>query len=218
MFHFTVIVLLSNFLRNKLPSFVLFFFVDFMATIRRVSRGRRNPPALGASVQEWLIFVNTTSDDEMPMKASSSSTSKKEEASEKYAHTKGQGGSRKVSFAPKFRYENESEVVLALPRVHIQLTTEHDQPMTAVISKRLSYNGKRVSRLDFPVVQGVHFVEMSFLSTFEDAIHVTMDVSLLFYLHDLILSYMKEQETSLGSKFRIFMCLSSSAYPTDTRR
>jgi len=172
-----------------------------MATVRRVSRGRRNPPALGASVQEWLIFVNTTSNDEIPMKAPSNNASKKDEVSEKYAHTKGQGGSRKVSFAPKFRYENESEVVLALPRVHIQLTTEHDQPMTAIISKRLAYNRKRVPRLDFPVVQGVHFVEMSFLSTFEDAIHVTMDVSLLFYLHDLILSYMKEQETSLGSKF-----------------
>eukprot|EP00111_Clytia_hemisphaerica_P008655 TCONS_00025304-protein len=168
---------------------------DFMATVRRVSRGRRNPPALGAPVQEWLNFVNTTSDDEIPMKASSS---KKEEVSEKYSLTKGQGGSRKVSFAPKVRYENESEVILALPRLKVQLTTEHDQPMTSLISKRLIYNGKRVSKLNFPTAQGVHFVEMSFLSTFDDAIHVSMDVSLLFYLHDLILSYMKEQETSLG--------------------
>lgn len=177
-----------------------------MATVRRVSRGRRNPPALGAPVQEWLIFVNTTSDDEMPRKSTSPSSSPKKDevASEKYSHTKGQGGSRKVSFAPKYRYENESEVILALPRVHIQLTTEHDQPMTSVISRRLFYNGQRVSSsnkiMDFPrTAQGVHFVEMSFLSTFDDAIHVTMDVSLLFYLHDLILSYMKEQETSMGS-------------------
>ena len=87
-----------------------------------------------------------------------------------------------------------------MPRVHVQLTTEHDQPMTSMVSRRLIYNGKRVSKLDFPTAQGVHFVEMSFLSTFDDAIHVTMDVSLLFYLHDLILSYMKEQETSIGSK------------------
>ena len=177
-----------------------------MATIRRVSRGRRNPPSFGAPVQEWLIFVNTTSDDEMPR--NSSSSPKKEEVGEKYSHTKGQGGSRKVSFAPKFRYENESEVILALPRVHIQLTTEHDQPMTSLISRRLLYNGKRVSKLDFPVAQGVHFVEMSFLSTFDDAIHVTMNATLLFFLHDLILSYMKEQETSLGSKSNVisFYC------------
>lgn len=171
-----------------------------MATIRRVSRGRRNPPSFGAPVQEWLIFVNTTSDDEMPRTTSSST--KKDDVSEKYSHTKGQGGSRKVSFAPKYRYENESEVILALPRVHIQLTTEHDQPITSFISRRLLYGGRggRASKLNFPSAQGVHFVEMSFLSTFDDAIHVTMDVSLLFYLHDLILSYMKEQETSLGSK------------------
>lgn len=170
------------------------FPLDFMATVRKVSRGRRNPPALGAAVQEWLVFVNTTSGDDMPFKSTSDN---KDEVSERFSHTKGSGGSRKVSFAPKFRYENQSEVIFALPRMRIQLTTEHDQPMTTDISKTFLRHVKDRNSVLFTLVPSPHLVDMSFLSTFEDAIHVTMDVTLLLYLHDLILSYMKEQETSV---------------------
>lgn len=168
-----------------------------MATVRKVSRGRRNPPALGAAVQEWLVFVNTTSGDDMPFKSTSDT---QDEVTERFSHTKGSGGSRKVSFAPKFRYENESAVVFALPRMRIQLTTEHDQPMTADVSKTFLRHVKDKSHVRIPLVPSPHLVDMSFLSTFEDSIHVTMDVSLLLYLHDLILSYMKEQESSVTGK------------------
>ena len=169
-----------------------------MATVRKVSRGRRNPPVLSAPVQDWLMFVSTTSGDDMPFQSNKGD----DEAQEKFSHTKASGGSKKVSFAPKYRYENESEVIFALPPMRIQLTTEHDQPMSTVISKTFLRHGRIKPMKNFPVVPSPHLVDMSFLSTFEDAIHVTMDVSLLFYLHDLILSYMKEQESSLtGNTF-----------------
>lgn len=168
-----------------------------MATVRKVSRGRRNPPSLGAPVQEWLIFVNTTSKDDIPI-ASTSFTSANQEVGEKFSHTKLTGGLRKVSFAPKYRYENQSEVIFALPRLSVQLKTEHDQPTTDIVAKVLREADEDLSTILFPTVPSAHLVDSSLISHFDDSIHVTMDVSLLFYLHNLILSYMKEKETMSG--------------------
>jgi len=168
-------------------------FNDFMATVRKVSRGRRNPPSLGAPVQEWLIFVNTTSNDGIPsMKASG-----KNESGEKLTHTKYTSGLRKVSFAPKYRYENESEIIFALPTLKLELTNEHDQPMSSIIAKILALDVKTSET--FPTLPNIHMVDTNFLSHFDESINVSMDVGLLFYLHDLILSYMREKETSLSA-------------------
>ena len=155
-----------------------------MATVRRVSRGRRNPPSLGAPVHEWLVFINTVNAHDLP------SSIKGKEISEKLTHVKLGSGLRKVSFAPKYRYENDSEVIFGLPQFSLQLITEHDQPISCF-------------NLNSPEVFGnsPHIVDTQLLSSFDDSICVTMDASLYFFLHDLILSYMKEKQSTVAGKF-----------------
>lgn len=151
-----------------------------MATVRKVSRGRRNPPSLGASVMDWLIYVTSTSD------SSSSDTTGK--ASLKPPSIK------RVSFAPKVKYENESEIIFGMPSFVLCLTNEHDQPMTTRIAKVLSKHERMFSSPWLSTIPSPHVVESSLSSHFHDGLCVTMDVSLLFFLHDLILTYMKEKD------------------------
>ncbi|XP_065669615.1 bridge-like lipid transfer protein family member 1 isoform X3 [Hydra vulgaris] len=156
---------------------------DFMATVRRVSRGRRNPPSLGAPVHEWLVFINTVNAHDLPF------SNKGKEISEKLTHVKLGSGLRKVSFAPKYRYENDSEVIFGLPQLSLLLITEHDQPTSCFNSNDPKEFGNTP-----------HIVDTQLLSSFDDSISVTMDASLYFFLHDLILSYMKEKQSTGGSR------------------
>ena len=173
--------------------------LDYFAVVRKVSRGRRNPPGLNGTVHEWLTYVNTTSDGDLP--SATKSTAKK--ATEKLAHTKQGGGIRKVSFAPKYRYENDSEVIFALPDFSLNLKTEHDLPMTEKIAKSLlKYPSLQKLRWE-TTMPSSHVVDASFHSRFGDSISVTMDVGLFLFLHDLILAYMREKETTLTSKWQI---------------
>ena len=160
-----------------------------MATVRRVSRGSRNPPSLGAHVQEWMMFVSTISENDMP----TANTTQRQTANEKFSHTKVSSSIRKVSFAPKFRYENESEVIFALPRLSLNLSTQHDLPMTRIVANIL-LKGEQVL-MNLPLKPSNHTVDIRFLSEFDDSL--TVNVSLLIYLHDLILNYMKEKEASV---------------------
>ena len=41
-----------------------------------------------------------------------------------------------------------------------------------------------------------HVVETSLTSTFDDGLCVTVDVGLLFFLHDVVQTYIKENETT----------------------
>lgn len=41
-----------------------------------------------------------------------------------------------------------------------------------------------------------HVVETSLTSTFDDGLCVTIDVGLLFFLHDVVQTYIKENETT----------------------
>ena len=60
-----------------------------------------------------------------------------------------------------------------------------------------------------------HVVETSLTSTFDDGLCVTVDVGLLFFLHDVVQTYIKENETtSSGACLRgyllfvgIYLCL-----------
>lgn len=163
-----------------------------MATVRKVSRGSRNPPSLGAHVQEWMMFVSTISENDIP----TASSTNRQTANEKFSHTKVTSSIRKVSFAPKFRYENESEVIFALPRLSLILNTEHDLPMTRLISKILCKDEQ--APLGFQLKPSNHTVDIRFISEYDDSL--TVDVVLLIYLHDLILNYMKEKEASVTGK------------------
>jgi hypothetical protein len=165
---------------------------DFKATVRQVSRGSRNPPSLGAHVQEWMSFVNTISDDDLPSYASSP-TNRQNTNNEKFSHTKVSSNIRKVSFAPKFRYENKSDVIFALPGLSLKLDTEHDMPMTSVIAKVL----RKVEQtpVNFVMKPSNHTVDIKFDSDFDDSL--TVDISKVIFLHDLVLNYMKEKEASV---------------------
>lgn len=161
---------------------IFYLDIDFMATVRKVSRGRRNPPSLGASVMDWLIYVTSTSD------GSPASSDVLGKASTKPPYVK------RVSFAPKVKYENESEMIFGMPCFVLTLTNEHDQPMTTRISKTLSKHIRTSTNPWLSTVPSPHVVESSLTSCFDDGLCVTMDVSLLFFLHDLILTYMKEKD------------------------
>ena len=162
-----------------------------MATIKKVTRGRRNPPSLGAPVQDWLAYVATTSDDDVLLEDGepSSRTAGKQSSS-----------SKRVSFAPKVRYENESEVVFGLPRLSLHLITEHDQPMTARIAKILALNRPPSRDPWLSTVPSPHVVDCTFESRFGGSLCVTMDVSALLFLHELIQAYMKEKDAVVSSK------------------
>ena len=45
-----------------------------------------------------------------------------------------------------------------------------------------------------------HVVETSLNSTFDDGLCVTVDVGLLFFLHDVVQTYIRENETSPSGK------------------
>ena len=45
-----------------------------------------------------------------------------------------------------------------------------------------------------------HVVETSLNSTFDDGLCVTVDVGLLFFLHDVVQTYIRENETSTSGK------------------
>lgn len=157
-----------------------------MATVRKVSRGRRNPPSLGSSVVEWLLYVASTSDD-------GSSTDGGESIGKSVTRTQ---SAKRVSFAPKIKYENESEIVFGMPCFVLSLTNEHDQPMTTRVAKLLSQNGAASVSPWLSTVPSPHVVDASLTSHFGDSLSVTLDVSLFFFLHDLILTYMKEKDAA----------------------
>ena len=41
---------------------------------------------------------------------------------------------RKGSFTTSYRYEHDSEPIFGVPKLEVELTTEHDMPMTSVAS------------------------------------------------------------------------------------
>ena len=47
-----------------------------------------------------------------------------------------------------------------------------------------------------------HVVECSFTSCFDDSLCVTMDVGLLFFLHDVVQTYIRENETTSSGKLK----------------
>eukprot|EP00794_Sanderia_malayensis_P007184 gene7184-7990_t len=165
------------------PSRLLTPSCEYMATVRKVSRGRRNPPSLGAPVADWLMYVRATNEEYATTDSADAGKSSMKPAT------------KRVSFAPKVRYENDSEIIFGLPCLSLCLTTEHDQPMTTRLAKLLVKN--RTAAAVSPwlsTVPSPHVVEASMTSFFQDSLSVTMDVSLLFFLHDLILTYMKEKD------------------------
>ncbi|XP_048589365.1 transmembrane protein KIAA1109 homolog isoform X3 [Nematostella vectensis] len=160
-----------------------------MAVVRKVARGRRNPPSMGSSVQEWLGYVCATGDDDfLP--------SDEEPARQR---SDSPGGSKKTTSTPtrgrsaSYRYEHDSETIFALPKFEVNVKTEHDLPMSAHAP---SWVKRKTSVPRVLTTPSPHVVECSFSSCFNDSLCVTMDVGLLFFLHDVVQTYIKENETT----------------------
>ena len=81
------------------------------------------------------------------------------------------------------------------------LKTEHDLPMSAIPSTWARNRKVSVSRM-MATPASPHVVECSFTSCFDDSLCVTMDVGLLFFLHDVVQTYIRENETTSSGKLK----------------
>ena len=157
-----------------------------MGIICKVQRGRRNPPSMGSSVSEWLSYVSSVSD--IPRQSGDSSPPPRPK-SDSEAPTISRRRNKSVSSA--HRYEHESDAIFGLPSFKVDFITEHDQPIRVYMS-----SGDKSSP-SFPATpSSPHIVECSLESYFYDSLYVTMDVGLLFFLHEIIQAYVKENESA----------------------
>lgn len=74
-------------------------------------------------------------------------------------------------------YSHDTEIIFLLPSLQLQLKTIHNQ-------------SQHEPKADEPRP----VVECSFVTEFEDHIFVAMDAEVILFLHDLILSYIKEKD------------------------
>lgn len=162
--------------------------------ICKVQRGRRNPPSMGSSVSEWLSYVSsvdeisqTTSGDISPPPTQPLLPRLKSENDGFSAFPRRRNKS--ISSANKF--EHESEAIFGLPSFKVDMSTDHDQPIRVSVS---SNNYSETWSTHAP--SSPHIVECSLDSHFYDSLYVTMDVGLIFYLHEMIQAYMKENESA----------------------
>lgn len=82
----------------------------------------------------------------------------------------------------KTEYNHESEMVCALPSMQLKLITKHHQTEQVPLEKDPK-----------PIV------ECSFVTEFEDHIYVAMDAEVLLFIHDLVMSYIKEKDKGNNS-------------------
>jgi hypothetical protein len=182
-----------------------------MAIVRKVSRGRRNPPSMGSTVQEWLTYVCATGDDDIYPSDEEAGATKQRSDSFSTSNKKPSQGSRNRTSS--YRYEHDSEPIFALPKFEVELKTEHDMPMSYMASTWARKKKHSVGSRAMPGPASPHVVECSLTSSFEDSMCVTMDVGLLFFLHDVVQSYIKENETlSSGSVYFYFFEFALSCY------
>ncbi|XP_058456070.1 bridge-like lipid transfer protein family member 1 isoform X4 [Malaya genurostris] len=149
------------------------------ATVVRMTRNVIFPPQF-KTLHEWFhyAFANSEIDavDRFPVIER-----------DKEHHTnsieRARGTSTGTSSHPKLQDPNHNrEVIFALPSLQLHFKTEHLQGATTP-----------------DITQEKPVVECSFITEFEDHIFVTVDADAFFFLHDLIMSYLKEKEKVLGT-------------------
>lgn len=147
---------------------------------------------MGSTVQEWLTYVCATGEDDICPPDEPTKRGESFNASNKKPT---QGNRARTN---SYRYEHDSEPIFGLPKFEMELETKHDMPMSYLAStwsrKKHSIGSRALSTRPSP-----HVVQCSLTSSFEDSLCVTMDVGLLFFLHDVVKSYVKENETSSGT-------------------
>ena len=96
------------------------------------------------------------------------------------------------SISTGYKHEHESDAIFGLPSFRVDVITDHDQPVRVYVS-----SGDKVTE-SWPhqTPNSPHIVECSLESHFYDSLYVTMDVGLIFFLHEIIQTYMMENETA----------------------
>lgn len=168
--------------------------------VQKVARGRRNPPSMGSTVQDWLNYVCATGGDISPSdNTASSSLDKPRERSESMTGP-GKVATKERRASIGFRYEHETEAIFVIPKFEMEFRSEHDMPMTSIASKWVrKQKSAPVVTLMAVTPASPHVVETSLTSTFDDGLCVTVDVGLLFFLHDVVQTYIKENETTTSA-------------------
>lgn len=111
------------------------FFTAHVGIVQKVARGRRNPPSMGSTVQDWLNYVCATGGDISPSdNTAPSSFDKPRERSESMTAS-GKVASKERRASIGFRYEHETEAIFAIPKFEMEFRSEHDMPMTSIASK-----------------------------------------------------------------------------------
>jgi len=167
--------------------------------IQKVARGRRNPPSMGSTVQDWLNYVCATGGDISPTDSTAPSSFDKPRDRPESGTGPGKATSkeRRSSYTAGFRYEHETEAIFAIPKFEVEFRSEHDMPMTSIASNWVGKKKSAPSVTPLPVTPASpHVVETTLTSTFDDGLCVTVDVGLLFFLHDVVQTYIKENETT----------------------
>lgn len=171
------------------------FFLAHMGMICKVQRGRRNPPSMGSSVSEWLSYVSSVSN--IPQSATTGDISPPPQPFSPKSKSEGDNSSvfsrrRNKSISSGYKYDHDSDAIFGLPSFKVDVVTDHDQPVRMCVS-----SGNKLAEswpLETPI--SPHIVECSLDSHFYDSLYVTMDVGLIFFLHEMIKAYMKENQTA----------------------
>nr|XP_018906485.1 PREDICTED: uncharacterized protein KIAA1109 isoform X3 [Bemisia tabaci] len=143
-----------------------------MATVCRVSRNQIFPPQF-RTLHEWFHYAFAVSDIDAVDRFPVSEREKTDSSGETIR-----------SRTPKSQDppNHTREVIFALPSLQLHLETNHLQAAMT------------------PDVSGVKpTVECSFITEFEDHIFVTVDAEAFFFLHDLITSYIRENDRVASS-------------------
>ncbi|KAG8317756.1 hypothetical protein J6590_018152 [Homalodisca vitripennis] len=141
-----------------------------MATVCKVSRNVLFPPQF-RTLQEWFHYAFSCSDIDEVDRFPSVERERAESS---------EGGPVR-SRTPKQDPNHTREVIFALPSLQLHLKTEHWQAASTPDASD-----------EKPMV------ECSFVTEFEDHIFVTVDAEAFFFLHDLIISYIREKDRVMG--------------------
>lgn len=125
----------ESLLGNKSSLFI--FFTAHVGIIQKVARGRRNPPSMGSTVQDWLNYVCATGGEISPTDSTAPSSFDKPRDRPESGTGPGKAMSkeRRSSYTAGFRYEHETEAIFAIPKFEMEFRSEHDMPMTSIASK-----------------------------------------------------------------------------------
>lgn len=102
-----------------------------------------------------------------------------------------------ISPKPKQDYKHTKEEIFKFPSMQLELKTEHLQGSKTPVSGPDEEGQKTV-------------VDCTFVSNFDDHIFVAVDAEAYFFLHELIISYIKEKESNLLPKMSMSMSQSMS--------